>query len=121
MLLTSPAVRAHRTASLIATALGYSPAQVRLDPALYLASPAALLGVVARQSATVRCLLLVAHNPGLTDLANQLLPDLALDNLPTGAVVAIDFDAQNWAALPRAPRHLVYYDFPKNAAAVTLS
>jgi len=116
LLVTSPAVRARQTAKLLADALGYPRAQIRLEPALYLADPATLLAVVADQDDGAACLLVVAHNPGLTDLANHLLPDLALDNLATGGVVAISFEADRWAALATAPRQLLYYDYPKNPA-----
>ena len=110
LLISSPAVRARRTAELVANARS----QIRLEPTLYLANPAALFAVVTGEKDDADCLLVVAHNPGLTDLANHLLPDLALDNLPTCGVVAIDFDAYDWAELPTTPRHLVYYDYPKN-------
>ena len=46
--------------------------------------------VVAALGEEQSCVLLVAHNPGLTELANQLLPALGLDNLPTAGIVGID-------------------------------
>ena len=115
-LVSSPAVRARRTAELLADALRYPRSQIRLEPTLYLANPAALTAVVAGENDDADCLLVVAHNPGLTDLVNHLLPDFALDNLPTCGVVAIDFDARHWAEMAAAPRQLVYYDYPKNPA-----
>jgi phosphohistidine phosphatase len=114
LVVTSPAVRARRTAKLLADALKYPRAQIRLEPALYLADPATLLAVVADQDDDAERLLVVAHNPGLTDLANHLLPELALDNVPTGGIVGIAFDARRWAEVATAPRRLVYYDYPKN-------
>jgi phosphohistidine phosphatase len=114
LVVTSPAVRARRTAKLLADALRYPRENIRLEPALYLASPTTLLAVVAAQDDDAERVLIVAHNPGLTDLTNHLLPDFDLDNLPTGAVIAIDFDAQGWADLVTAPRQLAYYDYPKN-------
>ena len=116
LLLSSPAVRTRRTAELLADALRYPRSRIRLEPALYLAGHAALLAVVTGEKDDSACLLVVAHNPGLTDLANHLLPDLDVDNLPTCGVVAIDFDAHDWAELATASRQLVYYDYPKNPA-----
>jgi phosphohistidine phosphatase len=65
----------------------------------------------------VATLLVVGHNPGLTELANLLVAELDLDNLPTAGVVAIGCETQHWAALGSAPRSLLFYDFPKNPAA----
>lgn len=114
LLLASHARRAQRTAKLVARALGIRPELIKTEESLYLAEPAAVLAVVARQDDAYSCLLVVGHNPGLTDLANRLLPDLALDNLPTAGVVAIDFAATNWQDVGGAPAKLAYYDYPKN-------
>ena len=114
LILTSHAARARRTAELIARALGAGPELLRIDKALYLASPDALLGVVAKQNDARACVLLVGHNPGLTELVNRLLPDLALDNLPTSGVVAIDLAATRWQDAGTAATKLPYYDYPKN-------
>jgi phosphohistidine phosphatase len=118
LILASHAARAQRTAELVASALGLGPKQRRTDERLYLASPDAILGVVAAQDDACACLLLVGHNPGLTELVNRLLPDLALDNLPTSGVVAIDLATTRWKDAARAGARLAYYDYPKNPAPV---
>ncbi|HVS23127.1 MAG TPA: histidine phosphatase family protein, partial [Gammaproteobacteria bacterium] len=74
LILASHAARAQRTAELVASALGVGPKQRKTDKTLYLASPDAILGVVAAQDDACACLLLVGHNPGLTELVNRLLP-----------------------------------------------
>ena len=61
-----------------------------------------------------RSLLVVGHNPGLTDLARALLPDFALEDLPTSGTVVIDFSADRWSDIQSTRRQLVYYDFPQN-------
>ena len=114
VIVASHAARAQRTAALVARALGVAPARLETDEALYLASPAAILGVVAGQDDAHSCVLLVGHNPGLTELVNQLLPDLALDNLPTSGVVAIDLATTRWRDAGNADAKLAYYDYPKN-------
>jgi phosphohistidine phosphatase len=114
LLVSSPALRALRTAELAAPSLGIAAADIRTHADLYLASPRALLAIVAALPQQHTCVLLVAHNPGLTELANELLPALELDNLPTAGAVAIDTDADDWPAFARAERRLGFYDFPKN-------
>ena len=58
--------------------------------------------------------MIVGHNPGMTDLANQLLPSIRLHNLPTCGVVAIDVNTDTWAKIPEADAILFFYDYPKN-------
>lgn len=113
LLLTSPAKRARHTARHVAHELGDAVEQ-RRDDRLYLASPETLLAVVADQSDANSSLLIVGHNPGLTELANAIVQDFELDNLPTGGVVAIDLDIASWSEIRGARGRLAYYDFPKN-------
>jgi len=115
LVLSSPALRARTTATLVARALDYSDNDVRLDPTLYLAAPREILAAIARQTDAVDCLLVVGHNPGLTELTNLLLPELALDNLPTAGTVVLDCAAESWIELQNAQRRLVHYDYPKSS------
>ena len=114
LIIASSAVRAQATARLIATAFGYSQDAVSVEPALYLASPEQLLEVVAAQHDAHPHLLVVAHNPGLTDLVNQLLPELALPNVPTTGVIALEYPIERWADVFGAKPELAYFDYPKN-------
>jgi phosphohistidine phosphatase len=119
VLLASPAKRALHTAEIVARGLGLDPEQVRTDEALYLASPRTMLRVIGEQDDGCARLLVVAHNPGLTELVNELLPDLGLDNLPTAGVVGIDSPAKRWADFARGRGRLAFYDFPKNPQPVS--
>ena len=72
LLLTSSAPRAAATAACAAEALALpARAQVALD-ALYLATPATLRAALHRHAARAPCILLVGHNPGLSELGAQL-------------------------------------------------
>ncbi len=114
LILTSHAERALRTATTVARALEYPLDRISILPTLYLAAPADILAVVQAQEPVVRCLLVVGHNPGLTELVDNLLPDLQLHNLPTAGVVAVDFDTDDWSELGRRTATLAFYDYPKN-------
>ena len=114
LVLSSPAVRARSTARFVAGPLSYEAGDILLEPALYLATPEKIMEVVAAQLDSVDSLLVVGHNPGLTDLARALLPDFALEDLPTSGTVVIDFSADRWSDIQSTRRQLVYYDFPQN-------
>jgi phosphohistidine phosphatase len=114
LLLTSSAVRARTTAELVIEALGRPDVEIRIEPAIYLASPGQLLDAVASQDDDVGELILVGHNPGMTQLANMLLPEFPLPNLPTAGTVGVDCDCASWSIFDTGPFRLRFYDFPKN-------
>lgn len=113
-LLTSSAVRALQTAELVEPALRHPGLELRVDPRIYLATPGELLAVLTDTPDRIGELVMVGHNPGLTQLANMLLPELRLANLPTAGVVAIDCDIDSWADIESGTFDLRFYDYPKN-------
>lgn len=98
VIISSDAKRALTTAKLIATELGHPVDDIRPNHALYLAPPTTLLEALATMATHDNDVLMVAHNPGMTDLANQL-SDARIDNLPTCGVVIITQDAEDWHEL----------------------
>ena len=114
LFLSSTATRAIETAKIIAAAIGFSQEIIETDRRLYLAHHSDILEVVENQGDTIADLFIVGHNPGLTDLANHLLPDLRLDNLPTTGIVAIESTTQIWSHLSQSNSNLLYYDYPEN-------
>ena len=71
--LVSPARRAQETAAIFASIS--ADANCATEEKLYLASAATLQKVA--EVATARCLILVAHNPGMEELVAALVPDVA--------------------------------------------
>jgi len=113
-ILSSTAKRASATARRIAEALGYPPEDVRASRRLYFAGARQILEFIMEQPDEWPEIIVVGHNPGFTELANRLLPELRLDNLPTAGCVAMDFPASDWPAIARVPAALLYWDYPKN-------
>jgi phosphohistidine phosphatase len=113
LLLTSTALRARETSDYLAAALELAESRSRIERGIYLASPDELLRVVAGLDDALESVLLIGHNPGLTQLANLLLPSLRLDNLPTAGVIAIDCAVDRWREMDGAGCTLRFYDSPK--------
>ncbi|RLK48893.1 SixA phosphatase family protein [Microbacterium telephonicum] len=90
VLLSSTAVRARTTAAAFGDALGLSP-QLRED--LYGAPARALLDAAAETGAET--VVVVAHDPGMTVLAEQLSGG-GIGHMPTGAVAVFRWDAADW-------------------------
>jgi phosphohistidine phosphatase len=118
LIITSTAKRALDTARSVARVLGYPREFVHVEPALYLADPATILELIGKQEETFSDILLVGHNPGFTELVNELLPDLRLNNLPTAGVVAMESTAARWKDIGARNTTLLFYDYPKNPEAL---
>jgi phosphohistidine phosphatase len=99
LLLTSPAVRARQTAEILAQELDLPARAVKTVDALYLAPPAEIRAAIAATGGRVGHLLIVGHNPGLSELARELAPEARLDGLATGACCRLTFDAPDWRSL----------------------
>jgi len=112
LILTSPAVRARRTAQLVAREISYPQEFIQREDELYLASPDQIIAVLARQDSSFRDVVVCGHNPGLTTLANRLT-GAGIDNVPTTGVVVISLDLRDWAGLDGARGELLLFDYPK--------
>lgn len=93
LLLHSSAPRAAQTAALGAAALALPAAAVRALDALYLASPATVLSLVDHHAEGHECVLVVGHNPGLSELGAHL------DATHRGAAL----DTASWWRVARGP------------------
>ncbi len=108
---TSPAPRALETARLVARELDFPWARIRTEKSAYLADAETLLAIVRRADERVRTLLLVGHNPGISELA-QLLGRGFEASLPTGAAAAFDLYVDVWAAARAGGASLLWYEVP---------
>lgn len=97
LLLSSPARRTRATTDIVARCLGLAASAVREDATLYLATLPTLRTAIARTDAAVGCLLLVGHNPGLSELATALDANGDGVALATGACVRLDLPLADWS------------------------
>lgn len=112
LIISSPAVRAWKTAKVIAGAIGYPLEFLQREDGLYLASLDNWLDVIAAQDNGFNSIMAFGHNPGLTDFANFLSPGLTY-NVPTAGVVCVNIDRDDWKLYERPSTELVVYDYPK--------
>lgn len=112
LIVSSPATRAWTTAKIIATAINYPREFLQKEDTLYLASLHEILDIVVAQDNGFNNLMLVGHNPGMTEFANFLVPGLT-NNLPTAGVVSVQIDQDNWSLYERPTTELVVHDWPK--------
>jgi len=111
LILTSPALRALTTTEGIAKALDYRRRQIVVDDRLYAHEAEELLELVRALAGWHKCVMLVGHNPELSELAQRLSSDIA--SLPTCAVAELRFDSKSWADVGKAAPARVELDYPK--------
>ena len=116
VILSSPAVRALATATIMARELKVAASIVRQDERLYLAGPADMLAVIRELGGSARHLMVFGHNPGITDFANRLSAGDRIDNMPTSAVFTATFAIQDWSELDWGNGQDAQFDYPKNLA-----
>jgi phosphohistidine phosphatase len=114
-ILSSPAVRAITTATIMARELGVSAQKVQQDERLYLASPKDMLAVIRELGERARHLMVVGHNPGITEFADRISSERSVDNLPTCAVYSLQFEVAAWSELQWDSGVDADLDYPKRS------
>ena len=114
-ILSSPAVRAITTATIMVRELGVSAQKVQQDERLYLASPKDMLAVIQELGGRSRHLMVVGHNPGITEFADRISAERSVDNLPTCAVYTLQFEIKDWSELAWDSGVEADLDYPKRS------
>jgi phosphohistidine phosphatase len=111
LVLCSTALRARQTLDVVLPVLGKP--EVRFEPAIYEASPEALLGLVRELDDGIERTMLVGHDPGLQQLATLLAMTATGDALerlkrkfPTAALAMLSFGHAGWASVGPKVGHL---------------
>ncbi len=113
LILSSTATRALSTALIFSRTLKMDVAALKLESHLYEAGLTELFSVLRSQDASNNSIMVFAHNPGITNICNELSDDLFFDNIPTCGMVSYSFDIKKWKDLDSKKGRLNYYQFPK--------
>jgi phosphohistidine phosphatase len=79
---------------------------------LYLASSLDIIQLVEKQSDELDTIMVLAHNPGVTHLVNEI-SEARLDNMPTAAIACIEFDISSWEQVGNKIGKLLWLEFPR--------
>jgi phosphohistidine phosphatase len=110
-ILTSGARRAQHTAEIFATALGFPPEQIEVVPEIYSAYDTTLVNLLQWQPDSSRHLLLVGHNPAISQLAQYLCSGVF--NFLPGTVLQLQLSITQWCELAEACGSVLYHDYPR--------
>ena len=111
--ISSDATRALSTAMIFGRNLGFSTSDLIILPQVYESTAKTLKEVISQIDNKFESAILFCHNPGITNLTNELTDDLFFEDLPTCALVALEFDVKNWKEFASKKGKLMYHQFPR--------
>jgi phosphohistidine phosphatase len=113
LILSSPAMRALKTAEIIAKKLDYRRKDIVVDDRFYAVAADDLLDVIHKLDDKLKRVMLFGHNPELTELAHRLSSKIT--HMPTCAVAEFRFDAKSWSKIGKVKPARVALDYPKSS------
>jgi phosphohistidine phosphatase len=113
LIVSSQAVRAIETARILARKLNYPNHEIQIEPLLYFSGSQAMYHVVFGLPNAKNEVMLVGHNPDMTQFANVFLHE-KIDYLPTTGVVSISFKTDRWEEIMMAEREVNFVITPKS-------
>jgi len=113
LILSSPATRALTTAEIIAKKLDYERGNIVVDDRLYAVEADELLDVIRELDDRAERVMLIGHNPELTELAHRLSSKIT--RLPTCAVAEFKFDTKSWTRIGKDKPATIALEYPKES------
>jgi len=115
LILCSPALRTRQTAEAFSKSFGLFSDAIIFEDELYLADCKHLIKHV-RAAADVQHLMIIAHNPGITEFAQWLTQESEVDGLTTCAVFTVELDIKHWSELSAESGTNALLDYPQRSA-----
>lgn len=112
IVISSPARRAIKTAKIISSILNYPIEKIVENSSIYEATTQNLLNIINSLDERYSSAFIFGHNPGFTTLAN-LLSNKYIDNMPTSAIVGLEFDFISWKDVQADTGNLFMFEYPK--------
>jgi len=114
LIVSSPALRALATAEVIAKKLDYKRKHIAVSDRLYAGQADDLLEVMRALDDELQSVMLVGHNPELTELARHLSREIT--HMPTCAIAQFTFSAKSWSDIGSVTLAEVAFDFPTKSS-----
>lgn len=101
LILSSHAVRAFDTAKIVARAIGNPLDEIKINKMIYHSNEENIVDQFYDLSDDISSVMVVGHNPTLTNFVNLFL-DEKIEWLPTSGLVSISFHTDQWVKLSQA-------------------
>ena len=109
----SPAVRTQQTGLFLSATAALDTDTLFTIDWLYQTNVEELLSNIHQLPNELKSILIIGHNPTLTQVCNALINELNIDNLPTCGIIEIIFKCKNWSEIHSKNGQVVWFDFPK--------
>ncbi len=112
IIISSSAVRAESTATILAEAIDYPIEDLKIDERLYGAESNDVLVIIRELNDAIDCAMFVGHNPTFTHVINALSGS-QLEEVPTCSMAVLTFPTNTWSKISQTQGELLDFDFPK--------
>jgi len=113
LIYSSSAVRAVTTAKVFRSQLGVSEARFIEDERVYRAGVNQLQALLRELHDDWNSVMVVGHNPTMTDCANALCDD-EVENIPTCGIYAMELDIDSWRKSMNGVGRKLFFQRPKS-------
>lgn len=112
LLVSSHAKRAYETAKLIATGINFSIEKIGVSKNIYQVDRDEIFNIIFSQNDELDSLMIVGHNPSLTQFVNLFLEE-KIDLLPTSGIISLGFETGKWIEVIKVKCKTNFILFPK--------
>jgi phosphohistidine phosphatase len=107
LVISSPAVRAQKTAKRLIKSFHYSKKHIEINPLIYSGSVDQIIEFICSIDNDFDCVFIVGHNPLLLELG-KTLTGAKIEELPTSAYLHLKFDGQSWKEVKQGSCQLAF-------------
>lgn len=113
LIITSPAARALQTAQYLSELIKLDVTKISINDDLYFKTVNDYFDALYATSEECNSIMIVGHNPLITQFANFFLSQKIVD-MPTSGLIALQSDARTWPEFVIAFKKALFYLIPKN-------
>lgn len=116
LIIASSAKRTTQTAQILAESINFKEENIRFKKSLYNSTAQQILSEICSTEIpeAVQTLLVIAHNPGISELAIELVSLPTFINLPPCGIMAFRLSIENWTEYPFNQTEILLQQFPIN-------
>ena len=111
-IISSSAHRTSSTAFILAERLQFDTKKIILKDEMYQASVKLLLDIISNLSDDLYSVMLVGHNPSISQLVDYLSMEEEIEHFPTCTVAALQFELDSWKKIDKDTGILLFLQSP---------
>ena len=113
LILTSSANRTEQTTGIVKTTAHFEQVRTKSLTQLYHASADTIENEIMAVEDTVTTLMIVGHNPGISEFTYHCSPKSIISEMPTSTIAVFSFEGDSWQEFASAKKKLELYEYPR--------